>query len=52
MLRAINKNEHPNLDISMRITSKSIYPVMVAAPSSLLLTGYVNNDKVMMLPLD
>ena len=48
MLRAINKNEHPNLDISMRITSKSIYPVMVAAPSSLLLTGYVNNDKVMM----
>ena len=48
MLRAINKNEHPNLDISMRITSASIYPAMVIAPGSLFLTGYVNDDKVMM----
>lgn len=32
----------------MRITSASIYPVMVAAPGTLFLTGYINNDKVMM----
>lgn len=48
MLRAINKNEHPNWDKTMKITSTSIYPVMVAAPSSLLLTGYINDDKIMM----
>lgn len=48
MLRAINKNEHPNWDKSMKITSHSIYPVMVAAPGSLLLTGYIKDDKIMM----
>jgi membrane-associated phospholipid phosphatase len=48
MLKTINKNEYPNLDISMRITSKSIYPVLIAAPGSLLLTGLVTKDKVMM----
>jgi undecaprenyl-diphosphatase len=48
MLRAINKNEYPNLDKSMKITSHSIYPVMVAAPGSLLLTGYIKDDKMMM----
>ena len=48
MLRAINKDEHPNWDKTMKITSNSIYPIMVIAPGSLLLTGYVNNDKVMM----
>ncbi len=48
MLRAINKNDHPNWDKTMRITSTSIYPVMVAAPATLLLSGYMNDDKVMM----
>ena len=48
MLRAINKNEHPNWDKTMKITSSSIYPAMVIAPGSLILSGYVNNDKVMM----
>jgi undecaprenyl-diphosphatase len=48
MLRAINKNDHPNWDKTMRITSTSIYPVMVAAPATLLLSGYINDDKVMM----
>ena len=48
MLKTINKNEYPNLDISMRITSKSVYPLLIAAPGSLLLTGYVTKDKVMM----
>ena len=47
MLRAINKGEHPDWDKTMKITSNSIYPVMVIAPGSLLLTGYANNDKVM-----
>lgn len=48
MLRAINKNEYPNWDKSMKITSHSIYPIMVAAPGSLLLTGYIKDDKIMM----
>jgi membrane-associated phospholipid phosphatase len=48
MLRSINKNDHPDWDKTMRITSTSIYPVMVAAPASLLLSGYMNEDKVMM----
>ena len=48
MLKTMNKNEYPNLDISMRITSKSVYPLLIAAPGSLLLTGYVTKDKVMM----
>ena len=48
MLRAINKNEHPNWDKTMRITSASVYPAMVVTPGSLFLTGYVNNDKIMM----
>jgi len=48
MLITINKKEYPNLDISMRITSKSVYPLLIAAPGSLLLTGYVTKDKMMM----
>lgn len=48
MLRAINKNEHPNWDKTMKLTSTSIYPVMVIAPGSLILSGYINNDKIMM----
>ena len=48
MLRAINKNDQPNWDKTMRITSTSIYPVMVAAPTTLLLSGYINDDKIMM----
>ena len=48
MLRAINKNEHPNWDKTMKITSASIYPAMVITPGSLILSGYVNDDKIMM----
>lgn len=48
MLRKINKNEHPQWDKTMKLTSHSIYPVMVAAPGTLFLTGYINNDKIMM----
>lgn len=48
MLRAINKDEHPQWDKTMKITSNSVYPALVVAPTSLLLTGYVQDDKVMM----
>lgn len=48
MLRAINKNEHPNWDKTMKITSASIYPAMVITPGSLILSGYLNEDNVMM----
>lgn len=48
MLRAINKDEHPQWDKTMKITSNSVYPVLVVAPTSLLLTGYVQDDKIMM----
>ena len=48
MLRAINKNDHPQWDKTMKITSNSVYPALVVAPTSLLLTGYVQDDKVMM----
>ncbi len=48
MLRAINKNEHPNWDKTMKITSASIYPAMILTPGSLILSGYVNDDKIMM----
>lgn len=48
MLKAINKNEYPNWDKTMRFTSNSVYPVMGLAPGSLILTGYLNKDKVMM----
>ncbi|MBI3517911.1 MAG: phosphatase PAP2 family protein [Bacteroidetes bacterium] len=48
MLRRINKDEHPQWDKTMKITSASVYPAMVVAPGSLLLTGYINDDKIMM----
>ncbi len=48
MLKNINQGENPNWDKTMKITSTSVYPVMVAVPGSLLLSGYINNDKVMM----
>jgi len=48
MLKAINKTEHPAWDKTMKITSNSVYPALVIAPTSLILTGYIQNDKVMM----
>ncbi len=48
LLKSINKNDYPCWDKTMKITSASIYPVMVVAPGSLLLSGYINNDKIMM----
>ena len=48
MLRQINKDEHPKWDKAMKITSASIYPAMAITPGSLILSGYINNDKMMM----
>lgn len=48
MLKSINQNEHPQWDKTMKITSASIYPAMVIAPSSMFLSGYINDDKTMM----
>ena len=48
ILKTINKNEMPYWDKTMRIASKSVYPALVISPGSLLLTGYIKNDKLMM----
>lgn len=48
MLRKINKDEHPKWDKTMRITSASVVPVMIASPATLYLTGYLNHDQPMM----
>ena len=48
ILKSINKNDMPCWDKTMKLTSKSIYPAMVIAPSSIFLTGYFQNDKPMM----
>lgn len=48
MLKAMNKNEYPQWDKTMRFTSNTVYPALAIAPASLVLTGYVNKDKVMM----
>lgn len=48
MLRRINQGDHPKWDKTMKITSASVYPVMVGVPGGLLLSGYMNDDKVMM----
>ena len=38
----------PCWDKTMRITSHSIYPALILSPNSLLLTGYIQNNKPMM----
>jgi len=48
ILKSINKNEMPCWDKTMQITSHSIYPALIIAPGSLLLTGYIQNNKPMM----
>lgn len=48
MLKKINRTDHPKWDKTMKLTSASIFPVMVGSSAGLLLTGYVNHDKVMM----
>lgn len=48
ILKTINQNDYPQWDKTMKITSHSIYPAMVITPGSLLLTGYLQDDKPMM----
>ncbi|MDF2447927.1 MAG: hypothetical protein K0R26_431 [Bacteroidota bacterium] len=47
MLQKINRNEYPQWDKTMRITSGSIYPVMVATPGTLVMTGLITKDEAM-----
>jgi membrane-associated phospholipid phosphatase len=48
ILKSINKNEMPCWDKTMQITSHSIYPALIITPGSLLLSGYIQNNKPMM----
>lgn len=48
ILKSINKNEYPQWDKTMKITSHSVYPVMICVPAGVFLNGYLNNDKIMM----
>lgn len=48
ILKSMNQGEYPEWDKTMKITSASVYPALVIAPGTLLLSGYVNDDKVMM----
>lgn len=48
ILKNINQKEYPQWDKTMHFTSLSVYPALVIAPSSIFLSGYVNNDKIMM----
>jgi len=45
ILKSINQNEHPTWDITMRTTSNSIFPVMLASPISLIGVGYIQNNQ-------
>lgn len=47
ILKSLNQGEYHSWDNAMEITSASVYPALVIAPGSLLLTGYINEDKVM-----
>ncbi len=48
LLHNLNKNEHPKWDNAMMLTSHSIYPTIIIAPTSLFLIGYFKHDKLMM----
>jgi undecaprenyl-diphosphatase len=48
VLREINQKEYPQWDKTMKITSHSVYPVMIGVPAGVFLSGYINDDKLMM----
>lgn len=48
ILKNINQTEYPKWDKTMKITSHSVFPAMIATPSAILLTGYVNNNETLM----
>lgn len=48
ILRDINQKEYPQWDKTMKITSHSVYPVMIGVPAGVFLNGYINDDKLMM----
>ncbi|GAB2638888.1 phosphatase PAP2 family protein [Emticicia sediminis] len=45
ILKNINQNRNQNLDKTLNGISKSVYPLSVALPISLLSTGLINKDK-------
>lgn len=45
ILKNINQNRNQNLDKPLNSISKSVYPLSVALPISLLGTGLINKDK-------
>lgn len=47
-LKALNKNEMPRWDRTMRAVSFSVYPVMPATVAGIWSHGFFTNDKVMM----
>ncbi|MBC7861445.1 MAG: phosphatase PAP2 family protein [Bacteroidia bacterium] len=47
MLQKIHKDSSIFKDKSFKFISKSVLPVSIAAPSSLLLAGFINNDPLM-----
>ncbi len=47
LLKAINQTDHKGWDKAMEYTSASVYPAMVIAPGTLLITGLVTKDKGM-----
>lgn len=48
LLKSLNQTDHPHWDKAMELTSLSIYPAIVIAPSALFINGYIKDDKVMM----
>lgn len=47
LLKEINKNEHPQWDKAMKVTSDGIYPFMGLSAGGVLLAGYINKDEKM-----
>lgn len=47
ILKEINKNEYPNWDKAMKVTSDGVYPFMGLSAGGVLIAGYVNKDDKM-----
>ncbi len=47
LLKAVNATDHNGWDRAMDYTSASIYPAMIVAPGTLLITGFATKNKTM-----
>ena len=45
LLKSINQGNYPQWDKAMDYTSSSVYPALVIAPGTLLITGLATRDK-------